>query len=164
MGKRIKQYFLCLCILISACSFCSSCGSNNNKKKIEVEITIECKTILDNIDDLNESKEEFVPDDGMILDKVKVEVPEGSSVFDVLLKVCKENKIQIESSTSPVYKSVYVEGINQLYEFDCGPSSGWLYSVNGVLPNYGCDKYDLKDGDVICFYYTVTLGDIELIG
>ena len=85
----------------------------------------------------------------------------GASVFDVLKKVCKDNKIHIESSTSPVYKSVYVEGINQLYEFDCGPSSGWLYKVNGEFPNYGCSAYMVEDGDNIDWEYTVTIGDLD---
>ncbi len=30
--------------------------------------------------------------------------------------------------------SVYVEGINNIYEFSCGEQSGWMYEVNGVYP------------------------------
>ena len=64
----------------------------------------------------------------------------------------------MEASYTPMYGSVYVEGINNLYEFDCGELSGWMYSVNGIYPNYGCSSYILKDGDVICWVYTCDLG------
>lgn len=52
----------------------------------------------------------------------------------------------------------YVEGINNLYEFDCGQLSGWMYNVNGWFPNYGCSKYTVQDGDVINWVYTCNLG------
>ena len=56
------------------------------------------------------------------------------------------------------YGSVYVQGINHLYEFSCGELSGWMYKVNGVFPNYGCSKYVLKNGDKIEWVYTCDLG------
>ena len=56
------------------------------------------------------------------------------------------------------YGSVYVQGINYLYEFSCGPLSGWMYKVNEVFPNYGSSKYELEDGDVISWVYTCDLG------
>ena len=52
-------------------------------------------------------------------------------------------------SFSAMYNSVYVEGINNLYEFDCGRWSGWMYCVNGWYPNYGCSRYQVQQGDVI---------------
>ena len=52
-----------------------------------------------------------------------------------------------------------VEGINQLYELDCGKNSGWMYSVNGTFPNYGASAYKPKDGDVILWVYTCDLGN-----
>lgn len=59
---------------------------------------------------------------------------------------------------SPVYGSAYIKGINNIYEFDAGELSGWMYSVNGVFPNYGCSIYNLNDGDVIQWMYTCDLG------
>lgn len=94
-------------------------------------ISISCATILDNMSDLNSSKADFVPSDGWIFKPVQVSFTEGESVHDVLQRVCRENGIQMESSWTPAYNTAYVEGINQLYEFDCGDLSGWMYSVNG---------------------------------
>ncbi len=45
-----------------------------------------------------------------------------------------------------MYNSYYVEGIGNLYEFDCGSESGWMCKVNGWFPNYGCSSYTLSDG------------------
>ena len=116
------------------------------------------KTILDNLDDLRASKADYVPADGWILYKSTVEFEQGDTVFDVLKRVTKAAGIQMESKWTPMYNSYYVEGINQLYEFDCGEQSGWMYSVNGWYPNYGCSSYELKDGDKIEWRYTCDLG------
>ena len=45
-----------------------------------------------------------------------------------------------------------------LYEFSCGPLSGWMYRVDGEFPNYGCSKYELSDGQNIEWVYTCNLG------
>ena len=80
------------------------------------------------------------------------------SIFDVLKRVCRENKIHMEFSETPVYQSAYIEGIGNLYEFDCGEGSGWMYRVNGEFPNYGCSRYTLADGDTVEWVYTCDFG------
>ena len=106
-----------------------------------------------------EEKQSLVPAGGWILQPVEAAFTEGESVFDVLQRVCRENKIHMEFTDTPLYQSAYIEGIAQLYEFDCGELSGWMYSVNGTYPNYGCSKYTLQDGDVVCWVYTCDLGE-----
>ena len=98
-------------------------------------ITIRCDTILDNADKLDEAKAPYVPEDGEILPLITVEFTEGETVFDVLKRVCDAAQLQIEYSWTPLYDSYYVEGINHLYEFDCGFESGWMYKVNNWFPN-----------------------------
>ena len=127
-------------------------------KTMKCTISISCATILDNMDQLNSAKKNYVPSDGWILKKTTVTFTEGESVHDVLKRVCKSKGIHMESSYTPIYDSAYVEGINQLYEFDCGSQSGWMYKVNGWFPNYGCSQYKLSDGDVIAWVYTCDLG------
>ena len=117
-------------------------------------IEIRCDTILDNMENLKAGKEGYVPSNGKILSTVKVSFETGETVFDVLKRVCSLSGIQLEYSWTPMYNSYYVEGINNLYEFDCGNESGWMYKVNGWFPNYGSSSYTLKDGDVIVWTYT----------
>lgn len=52
----------------------------------------------------------------------------------------------------------YVYSIRGLAEFDRGPKSGWMYSVNGVFPGYSAELYQLKDKDVVQWVYTMDLG------
>ena len=83
---------------------------------------------------------------------------EGESVFNILQRTCKQKKIHMEFENTPIYNSAYIEGINNLYEFDCGELSGWMYKVNGWFPNYGCSRYALMPGDLVEWVYTCDLG------
>ncbi|NMA93133.1 MAG: DUF4430 domain-containing protein [Clostridiales bacterium] len=121
-------------------------------------ISISCSTINDNISWLDPEKVELVPEDGWILPATEVVFYEGESVFNVLWRTCKQNGIHMEFENTPIYNSAYIEGINNIYEFDCGELSGWMYKVNEWFPNYGSSRYQLKDGDVICWVYTCNLG------
>ena len=99
-----------------------------------------------------------MPSDGVILPATTVSFTPGESVYDVLQRVCRDYSIPMEASFTPMYNSVYVEGIYNLYEFDVGNESGWMYCVNDWFPNYGCSSYTLSDGDVIRWVYTCDLG------
>ena len=133
-------------------------GSGNSGSAHTCTISIDCMTILNNMDNLKSTKTSFVPADGYILYASTVEYTPGETVYDLLYRICRDTGIQMEADYTPVYSSYYVRGINQLYEFDCGELSGWMYSVNGWFPNYGCSKYTISDGDVIQWRYTCDLG------
>ena len=131
----------------------------NTGKSYTCTLSIECSTILNNLDMLDPDKLDMVPSSGVILSKTAVTFYEGESVFDVLQRFCKENDIHMEAEWTPIYNSAYVEGIHNLYEFDCGALSGWMYKVNGWYPNYGSSRYQLKDGDVVEWRFTCDLGN-----
>lgn len=120
----------------------------------ECTVTILCDTILSNMENLTPGKESYVPANGCILSTSTVEFTEGETVFDVLKRVCEYADIQLEYAWTPMYNSYYVEGINNLYEFDCGNESGWMYKVNGWFPNYGCSSYYVENGDNIVWTFT----------
>lgn len=130
----------------------------NYKKSYVCTLSIDCKTILDNKKDLTKGKESCVPEDGWILKDCKVLFYEGESAFDVLLRETQKRSIQMEYTMTPIYNSNYIEGIHNLYEFDCGSASGWMYKINGWYPNYGCSRYLLQDQDVIEWRYTCDYG------
>ena len=121
-------------------------------------ISINCSNILSNWDIFDKTKASCVPSDGWILREMTVEFKKGQTVFDVLKNVTRTRAIQMEYSFTALYGSYYIEGINNLYEFDCGELSGWEYCVNGKFPAFGCSKYVLKDGDKIEWKYTCDLG------
>ena len=130
----------------------------DKKTEYHCKLSITCDTILDNMDKFDQSKLEVLPKDGVIYQTKEVVFYEGESVFDVLLRETRDNKIHMEFVDTPIYNSKYIEGINNIYEFDCGELSGWMYKVNGWFPNYGCSRYQLKDGDIIEWVYTCDLG------
>lgn len=121
-------------------------------------LSVECGTILEHMDQLTEGKEGLVPADGVILADTAVAFSEGDTVFDVLQKTLRKQGILFEFVTTPLYSGVYIEGIANLYEFDCGPLSGWMYAVNGAFPNMGCGTCKVQNGDDIDWIYTCDLG------
>ncbi|MBQ9115421.1 MAG: DUF4430 domain-containing protein [Clostridia bacterium] len=131
----------------------------NKEKAYTCIFSIECSTILNNLSMLDPDKLELIPSDGVILPPTEVTFYEGESVFDVLQRVCRENGIHLEFAWTPIYNSAYIEGIYNLYEFDCGELSGWTYRVNGWYPNYGCSRYRLTDGETVEWRFTCDLGD-----
>ena len=130
----------------------------NQDSQLTCTLLVECSTILNNMGDLTEGKESLVPSDGIIYGPATVVFYEGESVYDVLLREMQNNRIHMEAEFTPMYNSAYVEGINNLYEFDCGRWSGWMYCVNGWYPNYGASRYQVRQGDVIEWHYTCDLG------
>ena len=121
-------------------------------------ISITCASILDNMGKFNTNKLSVLPADGIILPETRFEPIYGETVFDALKRITRENKIHMEFMVTPFYGSSYIEGINNLYEFDCGELSGWMYRVNGKFPDVGCGSYKLESADIIEWIYTCDLG------
>ena len=127
-------------------------------KEYTCTLSVSCDTIIKNIARLDKEKVNIVPKDGVIFAEKTVTFYEGESVFNLLRREMKRNKIHIEFENIPIYNSAYIEGIANIYEFDCGELSGWMYKVNDWFPNYGSSCYRLKDGDRVEWVYTCDLG------
>lgn len=96
-----------------------------------------------------------VPENGVYLDNGAVEFTAGESVLTVLKRCLKSQKIVYNIGSDG-----YVKSIGGLSERDCGAQSGWLYKVNGELPQVSCKYYTLKAGDRVEFVYTCRMGDV----
>ena len=118
-------------------------------------IEIICDQVLANIEKLPDDKKEIVPQNGVIFAKTKAEFFEDETVFNVTSRELKSRKIHIDFVYTPMYNSVYIKGINNLYEKDCGAGSGWVYTVNGQTTDCGASAYKLKDGDEIQWTYII---------
>lgn len=55
--------------------------------------------------------------------------------------------------------SLYVAMIAGDREFDHKSTSGWMYRVDGWMPNYGCQAYELESGEDIVWYFGVYAWD-----
>lgn len=160
--KNGKILFISLIIIVLCFLMVFSIYRYNFNNNLENDgycsLYVNCKTILNNMDSLNKDKFDLIPKDGIIYSNDRVLFKKGENVFDVLLREMKENKIHIEFSKTPGTNAVYIEGINNIYEFDCGELSGWQYTVNDEILNISADGYEIKEGDVIEFIYTCDLG------
>lgn len=121
-------------------------------------LSVQCENILLHMNKLKKEKQAYVPENGIIFAEKAVEFNPGETVFDVLLREMKNNKIHMDFTESPMYKSVYIKGISNLYEFDCGELSGWTYRVNGEQKSVGCSQCILNSGDKVEWIYTCDLG------
>lgn len=122
------------------------------KLKNKCIVKVECKTILKNMKNLKASLKKHVPKDGIILKETEVKIKKNDNAYTVLERALKKKKIPMESTNS--LGSIYVQGIDNFYEKDCGDSSGWHYSVNGKMPGVGADQTKVKEGDYIRWSYT----------
>ena len=156
--KPKKSSVVRVLFVLLAAVLLTGCEAPQTKQTYRCTISISCASILEHMDLCDKEKTELVPEDGWLLKPVEVTFQEGQSVFDVLQQSCRDNRIHLEFSMTPVYNSAYIEGIGNLYEFDCGEESGWMYAVNGWFPNYGCSQYQLQDGDSVTWVYTCELG------
>lgn len=93
---------------------------------------------------------------GIILSATSVKVEEGDTVLDLLKRITRANKMQMEFSGAKGFS--YIEGIDNLYEFDHGAESGWMYRVNGEFPSKSAGAYTVKPGDMIDWLYTLDMG------
>ena len=135
-------------------------GNNNissdyiENTKCYITLSIDCKTILNNLSELPEQYHAFVPNNGAILTEKKVSINEGDTVFDVLVKVTKMQKIQVSSIGG------YIQSINNLPEKLFNGSGGWMYEVNGVYGDKGSKEYVLKNNDKVKWRYSCYNGDL----
>ena len=121
-------------------------------------LTIRCDTILENRDVLNPEKADLVPEDGLLYENPAAEITDGESAFDLLLRETRAAGIHLDFVKTPAYNTVYVRGIGNLYEFDCGDLSGWTYRINGEFLSVGCSLAVIHPGDTVEFLYTCDLG------
>lgn len=121
-------------------------------------LSVRCDTALNHLSALVPEKQGIVPSDGILFPEQTVTFYEGETVFHLLLREMKKHNIHMEYENTPLFNSAFIEGIGNLYELDCGELSGWMYRVNGWFPNYGCSRYQLRDGDRVEWVYTCDLG------
>lgn len=93
---------------------------------------------------------------GDIISPKQIEIQSGDTAFTALKREVESRSIPfVYSGAGP---TIYVKSINNLGEFDGGPQSGWMYSVNGEFPQYSAGIYELEKGDILRWQYTRDLG------
>lgn len=83
-----------------------------------------------------------------------VKVPKDSTVYHAFVKALEGSGISQVGASSGYVRSMTKDGVTY-GEFTHGENSGWLYTVNGMLPTVGLTGYRIQDGDSIYWYYTL---------
>lgn len=124
-----------------------------------VTVSVYCSTVLDNWDALDPALQEgdYIPQDGVMLAETQVGWEEGDTAFSVLQRLNEANLITLDYG-SDASMGPYVEGINYLYNGNCGQFSGWLFSINDVFPMTGCDQNVLEAGDSVKWLFSCDMG------
>ncbi len=95
----------------------------------------------------------LVGDDSTWLSEDNVSINPNSNVADLITKIFINNGVTAIGLEEGYVHSITYNG-KTLSEFDKGPNSGWMYKVNGDIPNVGINSFVLSDGDVVSLYYT----------
>jgi|GEM_PF-4269882 len=88
-----------------------------------------------------------------ILPQTNVPLQMGESVFALLQRETRARRIHMEHTGSAALGTVYIRGINNLYEFDHGELSGWKFRVNGEFVSVGVCRWQPRPNDVIELIY-----------
>ncbi|MDY3014956.1 MAG: DUF4430 domain-containing protein [Evtepia sp.] len=127
-------------------------GGSDTGPMVSCTMEITCPQVLDYMDELKPETAAAIPKKGIFLPKTELEVPEGSSLLDVLQLVGQQQKLSVEVSGSPAY----VVGIGGLRAGDATDMAGWTYTVNGESIMVGCSEQKVEEGDQIAWTYLCT--------
>ena len=83
-------------------------------------------------------------------------LPAESTVYDLLLAALEEYDLSQKGASKNYVETIQapdVLGGYWLGEFDNGPNSGWMYTINGDHPGTGLKDHELEDGDEVIWHY-----------
>ena len=153
----MKKIFLlaAVFILLTGCAKIQSKDEYYSTEQVESEksvlMSVNCSEILENMDRLDSGLEKYIPEYGLIVEDKAYPIKDGDTVYDLLIRATKENRIQTESKG--IFGNREIEGINYIYNSSCGKGSRWIYKVNGEIQQPVCSDYKLKDGDIVQWIY-----------
>lgn len=132
MVVKKKKNMLLICIVMVMTILLCGCSENSGNTVPDDKTVISCTITV----------EDFCSDKA-------IEISEGGTVYDVLKATGAE--LSARKSTH----GLYIEGINGRFEFDEGPTSGWVYTVNDERATVSCDEYQVEADDVIVWEYVI---------
>ena len=90
------------------------------------------------------------------IETTEYNMPAGSTIYDLFIKAINDFDLNQKGASKNYVESIQAPDILGGYwigEFDNGPNSGWMYTINGDHPGYGLKEQDLEDGDEVIWHY-----------
>ncbi|MCL1874413.1 MAG: DUF4430 domain-containing protein [Clostridiales bacterium] len=150
----LKKSFMILIILMLVFSFGCGLPQDDRVAELDCTIAVTCHELAADPTLLESDKQGLVPEDGFILPLTPTLFFQEEDACNLLMRTLRASGIQIDIEKIPGTEDYYIKGINNLYEMDAGPFSGWLYKVNGEVLDYSSSAYLLQEGDAVEFFYT----------
>lgn len=151
-----------LIFLFSVCFSLVSCvDKDESAESVTAELFVSCETVLSHPDLVPAGLKDFVPADGVILQKSAYETKGKESVFAFTIRIAKENDIAV-TYKSELLVGKYVESIAHIAEKSVGGQSGWMIVLNGEALKNSSDKTFIADGDKVEWLFSVKQGDLGL--
>jgi hypothetical protein len=142
--KKIYLFILILVLMLT-----SGCG-----------VAVPEIVIFENMSDVQAGTDIFsfviIGKEGEIILEALAEHQKDLTAAEASEKICRLRDIPIVFSGLGSLR--YVRGINGLFEFDEGPESGWIYTVNGDIMGISSGSYIIQPDDNIVWHYTLDLG------
>ncbi len=158
--KKTTKVILLMIITAMALFSLAACGeadkdtTANSGAVATCTVIINCEKALAQSDNLSVE----LPNDGIILSIDEYEFHEGDTAFDVFRNAMEENDILFEYSDN-MGGGKMVDGINNLYNGDCGDLSGWMFIINDEMSMENSDSVTVKAGDKLVFAYSCDCGE-----
>ena len=158
----MRRFSVCIAaLIILLAAFMGGCAQSEEQPGaccFTVTLLVRADALTDNLHLLDREMRELVPEDGLIFPATVVNACEGESAFDLLQREMRQAGIHMAFRNTPFYDSAYIIAIGNIFEFDAGELSGWMYIVNGEFPGVGSPQFLLSPGDIVEFVYTIDLG------
>lgn len=141
--------------------FTIGCEKDEITPLVKDEQTKQESIVPENSTDKNKTKDyvhlsiQRVDDNGekrFIISPTKVEIETKETFLSATVKILKQKGIQFEVTGSG--KTAYMVAIDNLYEFDHGPTSGWIARKNGVQLKQSSGIEPVTNGDTVEWIYT----------
>ena len=156
-AKRIWSLLFALCLLAGVMTGCggdsgssestsspSDSQSDSRQQSAEqIRVTVDCSAALDG--------GYTVPGDKAQMLDAQLDLQEGDTALSTLQDACKDAGLDVTLGDGS-----YVQGIGGLSEKDCGPTSGWTYTVNGEMVMASAAQCELKAGDEVQWTYILS--------
>ena len=89
------------------------------------------------------------------IDNSELTIQQGSSVYHAFVEALSGGGFNYKGAENGYVRSITNLGNGIMFsEFDQGIDSGWLFKVNGEVPEKGFLDYELKDGDEVVWFFT----------
>lgn len=159
IAKKSWSLLLVLCLLAGVMAGCgnesdgssepangssvSGAQSEDQPSSERIRVTVDCSAAVDGGYTVPGGKAQMLD--------AELDLQEKSTVLSTLQDACKEAGLDVTLGSGS-----YVQGIGGLSEKDCGPTSGWTYTVNGEMVMVGAAECELKAGDQVQWTYILS--------